>query len=83
MNKSDELKDENANRNLRVWCCEHCRDVHFKAGNVMLNFSQKEFAELTYAVNEIFQQEFGSLEFYHLISLLNKNEDVLSSDIIS
>lgn len=74
---------ENEKQNLQVWCCDRCRDVHFKAGNVLLNFSQKEFADLTYAVNEIFQQVFGSLEFYHLISLLGQDEDVLMSNSIS
>lgn len=79
MEKYGNAKSEN----LQVWCCEHCQEVHFKAGNVLLNFSRAEFSELAYAVNEIFQKEFGSLEFYHLISSLGREDDILMSQTVS
>lgn len=79
INMLKNTRNENETQDLQVWCCEHCRDVHFKAGKVLLNFSQTEFANLTYAVNEIYQQEFGSLEFFKLINLL-KNEQSLISE---
>ena len=78
-----EKHNESKSEKLQVWCCNYCDAVHFKAGNVLLNFSRAEFAELTYAVNEIYQKEFGSLEFYHLVSLIERNEDILTSQTVS
>lgn len=72
-----------ARQSLQVWCCGNCEAVHFKAGNVLLNFSRGEFAELTHAVMDIYQQEFGSLESYDLISLLKRRDDVLISQTIA
>lgn len=80
------LQNENRNessQNLQVWSCENCQSVHFKAGNVLLNFSKAEFTELTHAVLEIFQKDYGSLEFYHLISAIQTNDDILLSQSIA
>lgn len=68
---------------LQVWCCEGCRAVHFKAGNVLLNLTHGEFSELTDAMLEIYQQEFGGLEFYDLLNLIKKRDDVLISQSVS
>lgn len=75
MNNFSEPKNENASEKLQVWCCEHCKAVHFKAGNILLNFTRTEFADLARAVMEIYQQEFGGSEFYRLINLINQSED--------
>lgn len=83
MNKSNEFHQNGERQSLQIWCCEKCEEVHFKAGNVLLNFSKTEFAELAYSVNDVFQNEFGSLEFYHLISSLDARDEVLSSPVIS
>ena len=76
------VENEKQAQDLQVWCCDHCREVHFKARKVLLNFSQTEFANLTYAVNEIYQQEFGSLEFYKLVDLL-KNKEALIGETVN
>lgn len=83
MNESNEYKSNNETQNLQIWCCQNCDAVHFKAGNVMLNFTKDEFADLTYCVNDLYQNEFGSLEFYHLVNSLNQSDDILSSNTIS
>jgi Zn-finger protein len=84
MSNFNELKDENAAQNLQVWYCENCRAVHFKADNILLNFTRTEFAELTNTVNEIYQQEFNSSEFSQLINLLDgQNDEVLLSQTIA
>lgn len=83
MDKSNEFNKNNETQTLQIWCCENCEAVHFKAGNVLLNFTKSEFAELTYSVNDVYQHEFGSLEFYHLISSLGSQDEVLSSNSIS
>lgn len=83
MDKSNELNKKNETQSLQIWCCQNCEAVHFKAGNVMLNFTKSEFADLTYSVNDLYQNEFGSLEFYHLVNSLNQNDDILSSGTIS
>lgn len=82
----DEFEKSGANgarQNLQVWCCGNCEAVHFKAGNVLLNFSRAEFAELTHAVMDIYRREFGSLEFYDLIGLLKQRGDVLISRTVA
>jgi hypothetical protein len=79
----NETNQNGETRSLQIWCCGNCEAVHFKSGSVLLNFTKKEFAELAYSVNDVYQSEFGSLEFYHLISSLNAPDDVLSSDSIS
>lgn len=83
MDKLNKKQNSESSENVHVWCCRHCEEVHFKAGNVLLNFTKEEFAELTHCVNDVFQQQFGSLEFYNLINLVSKNEDILLSDTIS
>lgn len=83
MNQPNEPRREGATQTLQIWCCGNCEAVHLKAGNVLLNFTKAEFAEMTYAVNDVFQSEFGSLEFYHLISSLNQPDEILSSKLIS
>lgn len=83
MEKSSEFNKKSETQSLQIWCCQNCEAVHFKAGNVMLNFTKSEFADLTYSVNDLFQNEFGSLEFYSLVNSLNQNDDILSSGTIS
>ena len=83
MDKFNKPRNNETSENLQIWCCGHCEEVHFKAGKVLLNFTKEEFAELTHSVNDVFQQQFGNLEFYNLINLVTKNEDVLLSDTIS
>lgn len=83
MDKMNENNQNGEAQSLQIWCCGNCEAVHFKAGNVLLNFTKNEFAELAYSVNDVYQNEFGSLEFYHLISSLKADEDVLESSTIS
>lgn len=84
MSHLNEPKQNESSQQLQVWCCSHCQDVHFKAGKVLLNFSKTEFADLTHAVMEIYQKEFGGLEFYRLINLINQNnDDILTSHTIA
>jgi hypothetical protein len=83
MDESKDLNLTEQSRPLQIWCCDSCESVHFKAGNVLLNFTKDEFAELVYGVNDVFQSEFGNLEFYHLVSSLSAADEVLSSSLIS
>ena len=83
MDKSNEFNRDNETQTVQIRCCENCEAVHFKAGNVLLNLTKTEFAELTYSVNDVFQNEFGSLEFYHLISSLKGPDEVLPGNSIS
>lgn len=83
MDKFNGQTSNDTPENLSVWCCENCQAVHFKAGNVLLNFTKTEFADLAHAMMEIYQQEFGGLEFYRLINLLTKDDDILSSSRIA
>lgn len=70
-------------QNLQVWCCDNCQAVHFKAGQVLLNFSKTEFADLTHAVMEIYQQEFGGLEFYKLTDSITRTREILTSQTVN
>lgn len=80
---SGEEHEKHDQENLHVWCCENCQAVHFRAGSVLLNFTKQEFTRLAQAVLEIYQQEYGSLEFYRLIDLLKDEDDILSSNSLS
>lgn len=82
MNDLHSNKEHTPSHNLQIWYCEHCQAVHFKTVNVMLNFSKIEFAQLTRSVMEIYQQEFGGLEFYRLLNSLNQDDEVLLSQTI-
>ncbi len=83
MENSNGTNNKKNTETLQIWCCDKCRDVHFKAGNVLLNFTKEGFAQLTYNVNRVFQEQFGSLEFYDLLDLVSKNENSLLSDSVS
>lgn len=38
---------------LSLWYCENCRMVHLRAGDAVLSFDSREFAEFTEAVVDI------------------------------
>lgn len=77
-----ESNHDEKSQKLQVWCCDHCQAVHFKAGNVLLNFSRTEFTELTRAVMEIYSQEFGALEFYRMLNSIDYSNELLNQDDI-
>jgi hypothetical protein len=83
MDRPNELKQSGEAQNLHIWRCAGCEAVHLKAGTVLLNFTKADFAELAYSVNDLFQTEFGSLEFYHLISSLEGRAEIFSTGTIS
>lgn len=70
-------------QNLQVWYCENCANVHFKTQNVMLDFSKKEFVELTDAMLDIFQNHFDPLEINRIADLVAASDEVLASETIS
>jgi hypothetical protein len=80
------LHNENRNapsQNLQIWYCENCQSVHFKTQNVMLDFSKREFVELTNAMLDIFQTHFDPLEIKQIANLIVSSDDVLLSETIS
>lgn len=78
------LHNENTSpQNLQVWYCENCRSVHFKTKNVMLDFSEKEFVELTNAMLDIFQEHFDPLEINRIAEMTAPSDEVLMSETIS
>lgn len=85
MSQFSEPNYKDASQKLQVWCCDNCQAVHFKAGNVMLNFTKNEFSDLTHAMMDIYQEQFGGLEFYKLVNSLTheQDDDILLSHTIS
>lgn len=83
MNEITESEKTHERQKLQVWCCHECSAIHFKAGNVLLNFTRSEFSELTEAMMEIYQQQFGSLEFYDPLDSVKRADDVLIVQSIS
>jgi hypothetical protein len=75
--------DNNIRQSLQVWYCEHCRQIHFKTQNVMLDFTQQEFVDLMNAMLEIFQNNFNPLDFDHLFGRKSSEDEILSSDYIT
>lgn len=69
-------------QNLQVWMCHGCQSVHFKTGNVMLNFAKQEFAELTHAILEIYQSEINQVDLYSLFSSLSDGDEIITSRTI-
>ena len=83
MSQFNESKNAEEPQKLQVWMCQGCQAVHFKTGNVMLNFTRGEFAELTQVVLDIYSTEFGGLEFYRMLNAVNQEDEVLLSQTIS
>jgi len=83
----NDLHNENKNapsQNLQIWYCENCRGVHLKTQNVILDFSKKEFVELTNAMLDIFQDHFDPLEINRIADMVSAtSDDVLMSETIS
>ena len=82
----NDLHNENQktpSQNLQVWYCEHCRNVHFRTQNVMLDFSKKEFVELTNTILDIFQNHLEPLEIDRIAEMISPPDDVLMSETIS
>lgn len=68
---NDNFVHENR-ENLKIWFCERCQSVHFRAGEVLLTFSPEEFQGLTQAVTEIYCDKFFGLP--------QKNQQLLISE---
>ncbi len=83
MNNFSETNREEQRQNLQIWHCENCQVVHFKTDNVLLEFTRTEFADLTQTMMEIFQEQFGNLEFYDLLNMVKRSDDILVSQFIS
>lgn len=84
MSHFNESERDESTQKLQVWMCQGCQAVHFKTGNVMLNFTRAEFAELTQVMLDIYSTEFGGLEFYRMLNALNQPDDtILMSQTIS
>lgn len=75
--------DDKTRQSLQVWYCEHCKQVHFKTQNVMLDFTRQEFVDLTNAMLDIFQNHFDPLEFNRTFGKQSSGDEILSSDYIS
>jgi hypothetical protein len=83
MNKVAKLVEDEKRQKLQIWQCDGCSAVHFKAGSVLLNFTRGEFSELTHAMMEIYQEEFGNLEFYDLLNSVKNRDEILISRSVS
>ncbi len=76
-------QDENLPpQNLQIWFCEHCQAVHFKTGNVILNFTRREFVEMAHAVLDIYAHEFDKTHLCKMIESFIGDDDVLLSQTI-
>lgn len=78
----NQFQHEQPSQNLQVWMCHGCESVHFKTGNVMLNFTKTEFAGLTHAILEIYQSEISTIDLYSLSSSLSDEDEIISSQTI-
>ncbi len=78
-----ETNREEKRQNLQVWHCENCQVVHFKTDNVLLGFTKTEFADLTHTMMELYQKQFGNLEFYDLLNMVRQTDDILVSQSVS
>lgn len=83
MNNLEQIEENTAKQNLKVWFCEGCQAVHFKTKNVMLDFSKKEFVELTNTMLEIFKGNFKPFELNQLSGLMSLSDDIIFSETIS
>jgi hypothetical protein len=83
MNNMHNENHKTPSQNLQVWYCEHCQNIHFKTQNVMLDFSKKEFVELTNAILDIFQNHFDPLEISRIAGMALPADEVLMSETIS
>lgn len=62
--------------NLKVWFCERCQCVHFRAGEVLLTFTRAEFDGLTRAVIEIYCEKFAA-------SPQDTNQQLIISEMVA
>jgi hypothetical protein len=78
----NQFQHASPSQNLQVWMCDGCESVHFKTGNVMLNLTKTEFAELTHAILEIYQSEISTIDLYSLFSSLSDEDEIISGEKI-
>lgn len=79
----DQINRDKESQKLQIWCCENCRAVHFKIGDVSLNFTKNEFMELTGIVIEIYNRELGHGDFYRLVKSHSRDTEILVSQTIA
>lgn len=83
MNELQNSHDHTHSQNLQVWYCDHCKSVHFRTANVMLNFSKPEFIDLTNAMIDIFKNDFDPIELNKLANVIALSDEVLMSETIA
>ncbi len=83
MNELHNRHDQAHSHNLQVRYCDHCKSVHFRTANVMLNFSKTEFIDLTNAMVDIFNNDFDLIELNKLAGVMALSDEVLMSETIS
>lgn len=77
-----EEKKHGNSEHLQVWFCQHCDGVHFRTANVTLDFSRKEFLELSDAVLGILKRDFIAEDLRKISNFEHGKDDILASDTI-
>lgn len=77
------MEHENERKQLRMEYCDHCKVVHFRTTNILLNFNREEFTELVKAVNEIYfnDTKWGLEELSGHSEIITDN--ILMSEVIA
>lgn len=82
-----EIFDENEPRQcgkkpLSLWYCENCRGVHLRAGETVLSFDSREFAEFTEAVVDIHYASGWQMSQWAL-PVGEEQDEILASETIA
>lgn len=77
----EERKHGNS-EHLQVWFCQHCDGVHFRTANITLDFSRKEFLELSDAMLGILKSNFTVEDLEGILNFDYGKDDILASDTI-
>lgn len=72
-------------KHLQLWYCADCRSVHMRTGHVSLTFDTQEFAKLSKAVIDIYQNDIPLQAGESDVSgeAPQRRDDVLDSDLIA
>lgn len=67
---------------LKIWYCAGCRAVHLRAGETILSFDSREFAEFADAVVDIHYSAGWQMSQWAL-PIGEEKEEILASDLIA
>ncbi|NJM53521.1 MAG: hypothetical protein HC846_09130 [Blastocatellia bacterium] len=81
MNNHQE-NSSNEKGQMQIWLCRDCNQVHLRATNVMLDFTRREFLNLSNAILGILRYQFSAEDLKTMPNYNHETDEILLAETI-